>query len=244
VLVSIGLGRRIPAQLNSSQPDSSTPSSASSSSTTISKTPLHPTILRSTSEMKTKQKSSPSSSTNTSPSPLTKKQHKRTCSSPIANTVTRMDGSPKIGYRARPCYSPVRPNSLILNPIPPPPPPSSPPRMTSNSHSDPQLVNRHFGRGKQSTKITSTPEEEDEQMTDDDYDKFYSAQSSKLTTPMVQTLSSSSNMSSSEPQLNFSYILDIDTEEQITHQTKVLPPETDRKKRYVSQDALERDFLH
>jgi len=242
VLVSIGLGHRLPAQLNSSQPSSSTPSSASSSSTTISKTPLHPTILRSTSEMKTKQTSSPSSSfsADTSPSPLTKKQHKRTCSSPVTNSVTQMDGSPKMGYRARPCYSPVRPNSLIFNPIPPPPPP----RMTNNSHSDPQLVKRNFGRRKQPTEITSTPEEEDEQINDDDYDKFYSAQSSKLTTPMVQPLSASSTMSSSEPQLNFPYILDIDTEEQKTHQTKVLPPETDRKKRHVSHDALERDFLH
>jgi hypothetical protein len=242
MLVSIGLGRRIPAQLNSSQLPLSTPSSASSSTTTIPKTPPNQTILRSTSETNNKQNSSPSTSASTTPSPVTRKQHKRTCSSPTTNTVVQMNGSPNVVYRARPCYSPVRPNSLVLSPIPPPPPP---PRMTHNSHSDSQLVVRPFSARNQSSKITSTPEE-DEQMTDDDYDydKFYSAQSSNLSTPMVQPLRSSSNMSNSQPQLNFPYILDIDSEEQRKHQTEVLPPELDRKKPHVSHNALEQDFLH
>jgi hypothetical protein len=202
---------------------------------------LHQTISRSTSETKNKQKSSPSSSTSTTPSPLPKKQHKRTCSTPITDTVVPTNGSSNIGYRARPCYSPVRPNSLVLSSIPPPPP--SPSRAINISHSDSQLDNRHSNRRHQSTKITSTPEE-DEQITDDDNDKFYSAQSSKMSTPMIQSLGSSSNISSSQPQLNFSWLLDIDSEEQRKHKTNVLPPEIDRKKVHVSHEALERDFLH
>jgi hypothetical protein len=241
VLISIGLGRHTHTQLDSSQLTASTPSSTSSSTTTISKTPLYQTTLRSTSETKAKEKLSPSS-TETTPSPLTKKQHKRTSSSPITNTVVRTDVSPNMGYRARPCYSPVRPNSLVLYPIPPPPPSSSP-RMTNNSHSDPQLDTRHFSRRNQSTKIISTPEE-DEQMADDDCDKFYSAHSSKLSTPMIQPLNLSSNMSNSQPQLNFSYILDVDTEEQRKHQTEILPPEINRTQTNVSYNALERDFPH
>jgi len=242
VLVAIGLGRRIPAELNSPKLNSSTPSSASSSTTTISKAPLHRTFPRSTSEIKTKQKSSPSSSANTTPSPSTKRQHRRNSSSPITDIVAQTDGSPYSGYRARPCYSPVRPNSLVFSAIPPPPPSSSS-RMTNSRNSDPQLVDRLFGYRNQSRKITSTPEE-DEQMTDDDYDKFSSAQSSKAFTPMIQPLSSSSNKSNSQPQLNYSYILDIDTEEQRKHQTKILPPETDKNNTHISPDTLERDFLH
>ena len=47
---------------------------------------------------------------------------------------------------------------------------------------------------------------------------------------MIQSFGSSSNISNSQPHLNFSCILDIDTEEQRTHKTRVLPPEIDRKK--------------
>jgi hypothetical protein len=112
----------------------------------------------------------------------------------------------------------------------------------NNSHSDPQLVDSHFSYRNRSTNITTTPEE-DEQMTDDNNDKFYSVQSLKISTPMGQPMSLSSTMSSSQPQLNFSYILDIDTEEQRTHQTNILPPETDRQKTHVSPDTHERDFL-
>lgn len=216
VLISFGLGRFIPPQTNLSTPSSTrtTPKTPNSSN--------HQTILRSTSQIKPKENSSPSASANTTPSPVPKKQHKRTCSSPITNTSIQTNG-----YRARPCYSPVRPNSLILNPIMPPPP-----RMTKNRHSEPQLVGSYFNHPKKSTKITSTPEE-DEQTTDDDVDynddQFYSAQSSKLSTPMVPPLNSSSNISNSQLQLNLSCILDIDTDEQIKHQTDILPPETDGK---------------
>jgi hypothetical protein len=51
-------------------------------------------------------------------------------------------------------------------------------------------------------------------------------------------------MSNSQPQLNRSHILDIETDEQRKHQTKVLPPKIDGKKTHVSQHTLERDFLH
>jgi hypothetical protein len=257
-LVAVGLGRRVPAQLNSPQSVSSTPPSTSSNlATLITRTPVHPTILRSTSETKTKQKSSPSSSTNTTPSsstnttpssstnttpsPLTKKQHKRTASTPLTDTVFQTNGSSNIGYRARPCYSPVRPNSLVLSSIPPPPPsPSRPPHI---SHSDSQLNNKPFYHRHQSTNISRTPEE-DEKIIDDDNDDFYSAQSSKISTPMVQSLGSSSNISNSQPQLDCSWILDIETEEQKTHKTQVLPPAIDRKTTHVSHEDLERDFLH
>ncbi len=195
-----------------------------SSATTKTRTHLHQTILRSTSETKNKQNSSPSSSTNTTPSPLTKKQHKRACSSPITDTFTQMNGSINIGYRTRPCHSPVRPNSLILPSIPP----RASSRLINISHSDSQLDDKHFSRKNRSVKMSRTPEE-DEQTTDDDTDQFYSAHSSKISTPMVQSLGSSSNISNSQPQLSFSCILDIDTEEQLKHKIKVLPPETDRK---------------
>jgi hypothetical protein len=60
---------------------------------------------------------------------------------------------------------------------------------------------------------------------------------------MVQSFSLSSKISNSQPQLNRSHIIEIKTEEQRKHQTKVLPPEMDGKK-HVSRHTLERDFLH
>jgi hypothetical protein len=185
MLTTIGLGRRIPAQLNPS------PSSAG----TNTKIPDCQTVLRSTSETTNKSKSSvSSSSTATTPSPSTRKQHKRTCSSPVANHLEPTDGSPKIGYRARPCYSPVRPNSLVLTSVP------SPSRTANISHSESHLDDKHTKSRNQSINITSTPEE-DEQIIDDDNDRFYSAQSSKISTPMVQSIGSSSNISTSQQQL-------------------------------------------
>lgn len=218
VLVAVGLGRRAPAQLNSS--------SSSSSTTTIPKS-----MFRSTSETKTKTSFSSSSSANTTPSPLTKKQHKRTFSSPIEKTHAPFDISPTLACRARPCYSPVRPDSLIIPTIPPPPS-ASPTRTIIDRYSDPEVLDRHFTLRNRTRAITSTPEE-DERTTDDDHDTFYSAQSSELSTPMIQPARSSHR----------SHILDIDTDEQRQHQTNVLPPEIDEKRTYVSPDALERTFL-
>ena len=239
VLVAIGLGRHAPAPANCSPLISSTPSSNSSSTATIPKMPSHQTVPRSISETKTKYKPTPSTSAHTTPSSSPKKQHKRTCSSPITSST-----SPTAGYRSRPCYSPVRPNTLVLPAIPPPPPPlNSSSRKTPYHRSDPELTHRHLSSRYRSTTITSTPEE-DGQVTDDEYDRFYSAQSSELSTPMVQPLSLSAKISNSQPQLNCSHILDIETEEQKKHQTKVLPPETDGNKTNVSHHILEREFLH
>ncbi|CAF1203896.1 unnamed protein product [Adineta steineri] len=228
MLASIGLGRRLPTQSSLSTASSS--SSLISTPTTTIRNPLHETIFRSTSETKSKPISTSSSSTNTSPSPLTKKEHKRTCSTPITNIQTQTNTS-----RARPNYSSTRPNSLALSFIPR----SS--RPINTSHSDSQLVDKHYNR---STKITSTPEEDEQTINDDGDDRFYSAQSSKTTTPMVQSFGMPIKTSNSQPQLNHPCLLDIDTEEQVEHKTKVLPPSVDKKKLFHSSDTLERDFLH
>jgi len=104
-----------------------------------------------------------------------------------------------ISSRSRPCYSPARPNSLVLS-------------TTQNSS----------------------------QITDDDNEKYYSAQSSKLSTPMVHSMN---YMKNSDEKLILSSILDIDSEEQKTHQTKVLPPKNENKNFHISHHVLEKDFL-
>ena len=87
--------------------------------------------------------------------------------------------------------------------------------------------------------MSSTPEE-DEHISDTDqqhphhYQNFFSPHSPIGTT---------SNLSKSEQQLHVSHLLDIETDEQKKHQTKTLPPEIDRKKFFVSLEALERDLL-
>ena len=239
--MAIGIGRHVPTQLNCSPLISSTPSSNSSSTATIPNLSLHQTMTRSISEMQTKYKPTPSSSAHTTPSASPKKQHKRTCSSPIMPS-----DSPIVGYRARPNYSPVRPSSLELPAIPPPPPPpplQSSSRKTPYHQSNPELAGKHLSSRNRSTTITSTPEE-DAQMLEDDSNRFYSAQSSEISTPLVQPLSLSSKISNSQLRLNRSHILDIETEEQKKHRTTVLPPELDEKNTYVSHHTLERDFLH
>ena len=101
--------------------------------------------------------------------------------------------------------------------------------MTTNRHSDPELLDRHFSLRSRSRTITSTPEE-DEHLAADDYDTFYSPQTSELSTPSTQS------------RLHRFHLLDIETEDQRKHQTKVLPPKIDDKRTYASQDTLERDF--
>lgn len=230
LLLAIGLGKNTPAPSLLS-----TPSSTSSTSIATPKASVQSPNLRSTSGI---NKQHVSSSVNSTPSTQSKKQHKRTSSSPIKHTIQQTNDSPQTSYRARPFYSSVRPNSLTLSSIPPPPPSSSvalAALSSQNSQSNPELMHRHFSHSSQSTAITSTPEE-DEDFTDDDddySDNFYSAQSSKLSTPMVQPLPVASN----------SHILDIETDEQKKHQTKVLPPEVDTAKVHISRDILERDFL-
>jgi hypothetical protein len=148
MLTTIGLGRRIP-----SQPDS----------TSI---PI------------------PQQTTSVIP-----KSHQRTSSSSITDDSEKATDSVNIAYRTRHCYSPLRPNSLIL-----------------------------------SSSQNSSQKNPNEQINDDENEKYYSAQSSKLSTPMVHPTGLSSFIrKNSEDKLPLSSILDMDNEEQKKHQTKVLP---------------------
>ncbi|CAF1344530.1 unnamed protein product [Rotaria sordida] len=223
MLVSIGLGLPLPTPSNFSEFTLFTPSfsnSSSSSSNTKMKKIHNHTILRSTSEIPNVQQTSPLSSTNTTPSPLIKKQHKRACSSPITDTLTQTNGSPNIDYRTEHCYSSNRPNSLTLSSK------SAPPLSTTTtniSQSDSQLVDSHRN---QSIKIPHT------------------TQTSEIFTPIIHSIISSSNISTSQPQLNLSSILDIDTEEQRKHEAQVLSPEIDKKKMYDSHEDLGGDYFH
>ena len=168
-LVSIGLGRRLPTHLRSS--------------TSTLKSPP--------SEIKLKPQIPSSSSANTTPSPLTKKQHKRACSSPTTN------GLINIGYRTRPAFSSTRPNSLVLSSTSS----SSLGLIPNISQSDSQLDETYFHATKQ----------EDEQTSIDGAvrDNSYFAKSSKRSTPMTT--------SNSQPLLNCPYLIDTDTEEQLSH---------------------------
>lgn len=78
---------------------------------------------------------------------------------------------------------------------------------------------------------------------DDNSEKYYSAQSSKISTPMIHSLGVSSSIKSSNEKLYLSSILDIDSDEQKNHQTKILPPKIDKKYFHLSHDVLEKDFL-
>ena len=152
-------------------------------------------------------------------SPPNKKEHKRTSSSPNATNAIC-----NIGYRARPLYSPARPDSLVFPSIPPAA------ERTRISHSDSHLPDhRHRPR-----RVTSTPEEEEEST-----DELDSAPLSSTLADMEQP----SNRSNSAQQLHSFALLDIDTHEQVAHRAKPLPPDIDRKTFHLSLDALERDLL-
>jgi hypothetical protein len=139
-----------------------------------------------------------------------KKPSIRTSSSPITGHSEETSEYVNIDYRARPCYSPARPNSLIL---------SSLSSRTNRENSS------------QQNEIMNTSEE-DGQITEDDNEKYYSAQSSKISTPMIQ-----SYMRNSQQQLILSSILDIDNDEQEKHQTEVLSPQIENK------NLLEKDLF-
>ncbi|CAF3376725.1 unnamed protein product [Rotaria socialis] len=219
VLMAIGLGHRTPARLNSSPLISS---STSSSVTTIPKT-LNQPMLRSASEVTNKQ----ASSTSTTPSPATKKQHKRTCSTPLTDTLVPTNGYINVAYQPRPSGSLIRPNSRIIS--------SKPSHSSSTriniSQSDSHLVNSHLNHRNPATTTTTTNNvpQGKETMAHRTSERFYLTQSSEIHTHMVPSIASSSNMSASQPQLHFSSILDIDSEEQRKHRAQVLAPKTDRK---------------
>lgn len=63
---------------------------------------------------------------------------------------------------------------------------------------------------------------ENEQVIDDDNEKYYSPQSSKMSTPMVHSMDLSSGLRTSEEKLILSSILDIDNDEQKLPQMKML----------------------
>ncbi|CAF0845104.1 unnamed protein product [Adineta ricciae] len=168
-IISIGLGRRLPTHL---------PSSTS-------------TLKSPPSEIKSKQQNPSSSSANTTPSPLTKKQHKRACSSPTTN------GLVNIGYCTRPAFSSTRPNSLVLSSTSS----SSLGLIPNISQSDSQLDETYFHATKQEDRQSSIDGAAS--------DNFYSVKSSKMSTSMTT--------SNSQPLLNCPYLIDIDTEEQLSH---------------------------
>jgi hypothetical protein len=60
---------------------------------------------------------------------------------------------------------------------------------------------------------------------------------------MVHSIGLSSYIKNTDEKLFLSSILDIDSEEQKRHQTKVLPPEIENKNFHISHDVLEKDFL-
>lgn len=215
--MAIGLGRCMPTPSNVPHFSFSAISPPSLSTATKA---ANKTMLRSTSETKPTQKGTKSSSNNTTPSPLAKKQHKRTSSTPITEVFGKTNGYANVAYQPRSYVSSSRPNSLIFSSNAPPL--SS--VMTSISQSDSHLVDSHFSHRNQYTTINSVPEGHT-QMNFNNTERFYLAQSSE-TSPHLGQL----NMSASQPQLHYSSILDIDSEEQRKHKVETLTPETGRKK--------------
>ena len=136
--------------------------------------------------------------------PLTK-HSKRTSSSLVADNSKQITESVNIAYRTRSCYSPIRPNSLILS-------------STQNSSQNNQVLT------------------ENEQITNDDNEKYYSAQSSKISTPMVYSVGSASYIRNSEEKVILSSKLHIDDEKQKIHQPK-------NKTFHNSHRVIEKDFL-
>ncbi|CAF3604797.1 unnamed protein product [Rotaria sp. Silwood1] len=244
MLISVGLGRPPPpvrsnfSEFILSGPSFYTSSSSSSSTTTIIRA-TNQSILRSTSETTNTQRPSLPTSTDITSSPSIKKQHKRTCSSPLTDTITQTNGFPNMGCGAIPFYSPIRPDSLTFSSKSPPL--SS--AMTNISQSDSHLVDSHFNHRNQSTKITN-PLQENKKITHNHSEKFRSTQSNEICSPMTHSIVTSSNISTSQPQLHRSCILDIDSEEQKTLEAEVLAPEIDRKRIYNSNQDLDAEFFN
>jgi hypothetical protein len=126
-----------------------------------------------------------SASTTTTPSPRTTKQYQRKSSPSFTDNSEHPMELVNVNYRTRPYSSPARPNSLVLS--------SSP--IESNSSS--QNYSIRTGRDDNSQRI------------DDDNDKYYSAQSSNISTPMMQSLTHSSNLRTLEQPGVFAPKLDV-----------------------------------
>ena len=122
-----------------------------------------------------------SPSTTTTPSPRTKKQYQRKSSPSFTDNSEHPVDLPAVNYRTRPYSSPVRPNSLVLS--------SSP--IDSISPSQNYSVRNVRGDD------------------DNNNEKYYSAQSSNISTPMMQSLAHSSNLRTLEQPGAFASTLDV-----------------------------------
>ncbi|CAF4043335.1 unnamed protein product, partial [Rotaria magnacalcarata] len=109
-------------------------------------------------------------------------RHPTKANTPLAET-TQANGFLNVDYRVEPFISPIRPNSLVLS--------------ASQSSS-------------QKTQILRPPSIETQHMTDDETEKYYSAQSSKISTPMINSMDSATYKANFEDKLKLSSILDID----------------------------------
>ncbi|CAF3320124.1 unnamed protein product [Rotaria socialis] len=124
-----------------------------------------------------------------------------------------------VDYRSEPFISPIRPNSLVLT--------------ASQSSS-------------QKSQILRPPSIENQHMTDDENEKYYSAQSSKISTPMINSMDLATYKANFEDKLKLSSLLDIDkSEEQKKHQTKSSTPKNETHKIFHHfHHVLKNDFLH
>ncbi|CAF4142487.1 unnamed protein product, partial [Rotaria magnacalcarata] len=145
-------------------------------------------------------------------------RHPTKANTPLAET-TQANGFLNVDYRVEPFISPIRPNSLVLS--------------ASQSSS-------------QKTQILRPPSIETQHMTDDETEKYYSAQSSKISTPMINSMDSATYKANFEDKLKLSSILDIDkSEEQKKHQTNSSTPKNEIHKNFhLSRPVLGKDFLH
>lgn len=123
-----------------------------------------------------KDKSSSSSSTTTTPSPMSKSSRQNVSLSPLTVDKEHSASSNNTNYRTRPYISPIRPNSLVLSSSPVD---SSLDQTNSSSGHD---LHRH-------------------DLDIDDVERYYSAHSSTISTPMTHTMGLSSHLKAYESSL-------------------------------------------
>ena len=151
---------------------------------------------------------------------LPRHQHQRTASSPEQHIITSDENSPIRTHRPRPLSTRIQANSISFPAIPPPP---SPQHSAHTSHSDSQLDGQfRFPQG----RIINGAQ----QRSNDDQTK------------RINSAPADGTRWSSEEENFFSSLLDVETDEQKQHRTKVLPPKIERQDA-ISSDALERIFL-
>lgn len=79
-----------------------------------------------------------------------------------------------------------------------------------------------------------------EQTTDDDNEKFYSAQSSKISTPMVHSISLRKN---SDEKLHLSSIVDLDNEEHRIHPVRTFSSDMETRDRSTDDVLIDKDLF-